>query len=147
MNTTFRTFGLFAALVILVTGCASTPGTRSAANVEPEVRAIERWNLLIEKKAELAYDYMTPGKRSVETRDEYAMKMNNRPVVWKKATLYGEKKCETADSCQITVYLDLQVPAIGMSGKTPSFSFSQEIWTRGSDGVWYFLGAASSVKK
>ncbi len=147
MHPFLRTFGLFITLAVFAAGCASTTGGRAKLSVAPEVRAIERWNLLIEKKAELAYDYMTPGKRSVETREEYAMKMNNRPVVWEKATLYGEKKCESADSCQITVFLDLQVPAIGMTGKSPSFSFSQEIWTRGSDGVWYFLGTASSVNK
>ncbi|MEO8012313.1 MAG: hypothetical protein ABI650_11760 [Dokdonella sp.] len=146
MNKLFRNIGLFAALTVLVTGCASTPGARGASNVDPEVRAIERWNLLIAKKAELAYDYMTPGRRSVETREEYALKMNNRPVQWEKATLMS-KQCDTPDNCKVTIFLDLQVPAIGMTSKTPSFSFSEEIWTRDAKGGWYFLGPASAVAK
>lgn len=146
MNQFCRTFGLAIALVVLAAGCASTSGKRAVRDVEPDVRALERWNLLIEKKAELAYDYMTPGKRSVETREEYAQKMNNRPIVWKKATLMN-KECASPDSCKVTIFLDLQVPAIGMAGKTPSFSFSEEIWTRDAKRGWYFLGPASAVAK
>lgn len=127
----------------LLSACATTSGGAGARSsgkgVGPEVRAVERWNLLIERKAELAYDYLSPGKRATEKREDYATAMNNRPVRWQKVTLYG-KTCPKEDTCTITLQVDVSVPLMGNAGSAASLGFPEETWIRGTDGVWYYLG-------
>ncbi len=137
-STMFRTMLVLAA-ALLLGACASGGGVRSSAKGAPEVRAIERWNLLIAKQADKAYDYMTPGKRATDPKADYTQRMNNRPVRWDKVTVTG-KDCATEDSCVVSLQLDITVPIGG--SMTPSLSFVRESWIRDADGTWYFLGAA-----
>jgi len=126
----------------LLAACATTSGggggKASVRGVAPEVRAVERWDLLIARKAEVAYDYLTPGKRATETREAYAEAMNNRPIRWQKVSLYS-KKCEREDSCVVALQVDVAVPSGGVGGMAPALGFVEETWIRSEDGVWYFL--------
>ena len=128
-----------------LSACATTSGggagKASAKGVAPEVRAIERWDLLIARKGELAYDYLSPGNRATEARETYAKTMNNRPVHWEKVTLYS-KKCDKEDSCKIALQLDVSIPSGGTGGMAPALGFVEEMWIRADDGAWYFLGSA-----
>ena len=135
---------LLTLLAAVLSACAATGGKSAikAKGVPPEERAIERWNLLIERKAEQAYDYLSPGKRAIEKRDDYAAAMNGRPVRWQKATFLS-KTCAKEDTCTITMQVDVEVPMMGGSGLASSLGFPQETWIRGADGVWYFLGSAA----
>ncbi len=134
---------LVLAAALLLGACAAGGGVRSSSKAPPEVRAVERWNLLIAKQAEKAYDYMTPGKRATDKREDYAQRMNNRPVRWEKVVVTGTE-CSTADSCVVNLQLDITVPIGG--SMVSSLSFLSESWIRDADGSWYFLGAARPVE-
>lgn len=128
---------LLLVLAVVLAGCATMSGGK-VSKAGPEVRAIERWDLLIARDAAKAYDYLTPGTRLTEKRDAYAQKMNSRPIRWEKALLYS-KNCPTADSCRIALQLDINVPLPGV-GNAPSLAFVEENWIRDADGAWYYLG-------
>ena len=132
---------LLIALAGVLAGCATTAGTTSGKTVPPEVRAIERWNHLIARDAEKAYDYMSPGRRATKSRDEYAKEMNNRPVRWEKVALYKHTPCEaTATTCKIVLQVDARAPLPGTAGEAATLAFPQETWIRDKDGQWYYLG-------
>jgi len=124
---------LLGAFALVLGGC----NFGSSASVEK--RAEERWNYLIARQAEKAYDYLTPGVRATQTRENYASAMNNRPVRW-TAAKFNRKECD-ADRCK--VYIDVSysvvVPGSGVMGKPVSSSSTQsETWVHVKNG-WYFL--------
>ena len=121
------------ALVALAAGC----NRDSTADVDK--RAVERWNFLIAHQAEKAYDYLSPGTRETQTRENYAGAMNNRPIKW-TAAKFNRKECD-ADRCK--VYIDVSysvaVPGAGGIGKPIETTSTQsEIWVHVKDD-WYFL--------
>lgn len=100
-------------------------------------RVVERWNLLVAHEAEKAYDYLTPGYRATQTRENYALAMNNRPVQWSGAT-FKDKTCD-GDRCKVEVNVSYSVIAPGMAGRpVKSESVQAETWIR-VNGEWYFL--------
>ena len=120
-------------VVALLAGCNKD----SVDNVD--TRAVERWNYLIAHQAEKAYDYLSPGTRDTQTRENYAAAMNNRPVKW-TAAKFNRKECD-ADRC--TVYIDVSysvaMHGVAAAGKPiESTSTQSEIWVHVKDG-WYFL--------
>src|SRR5690606_24177248 len=76
---------------------AGTDASAKTVNKDVERRALERWAFLIERKAEKAYDYLSPGYRQTKSRDEYAKEMNNRPVQWSKVLPYRQV-CDKPDA-------------------------------------------------
>ncbi len=129
------------ALAGVLAGCASTGGTTTAKTVPPEVRAIERWNFLIARQAEKAYDYLSPGTRATKSREDYANEMNHRPVQWEKVALYKNTPCEaSATTCRVALQIDAKAPLPGTAGMAPTLAFPQETWIRDKDGQWYYLG-------
>jgi hypothetical protein len=120
-----------AALLIALAGC----NTNKDPAVDVEKRAVERWNFLIAHQAEKAYDYLSPGTRETQTRENYASAMNSRPVQWSQVK-FNHKECD-ADRCK--VYIDvtysLAMPGAGAVGST---STQSETWVRVKD-EWYFL--------
>jgi hypothetical protein len=139
---------LFAAL--LGTGCASqssrpdadagTDSTGKATHSDVERRALERWALLIEHKAEKAYDYLSPGYRQTKSRDEYAKDMNNRPVRWSKVMPYRQA-CDKPDVCELDLQVDFETQMPGMRQSVASVGFVNETWIR-TGGKWYLLPKA-----
>jgi uncharacterized protein YchJ len=108
-----------------------------------EKRSIERWNLLIAHKAEKAYDYLSPGSRSTETRDKYAAEMNNRPVHWQSVT-YVDSKCDDADACTVQLQAAFAVNMSARMGHdVQSVTLVWERWIR-VDGQWYYLQERSA---
>lgn len=100
-------------------------------------RSVERWNLLVAHEAEKAYDYLTPGYRATQTRENYAAAMNNRPVQWTGAT-FKDKTCD-GDRCKVEVNIRYSLAMPGAtSRKTESESVQAETWIR-VNGEWYFL--------
>ncbi|MGH8171932.1 MAG: hypothetical protein ACREPX_02215 [Rhodanobacteraceae bacterium] len=104
-----------------------------------EKRAQDRWNLLIAHQAEKAYDYLTPGTRETQTRENYAASMNSRPVKW-TAAKFNRKECD-ADRCKVYIDVSYSVvaPGAGAMGKPlESVSTQSETWVY-VDNEWYFL--------
>ena len=90
----------------ILAGCAGF-GTISASDPaekkEAEVRRLakERWDALIAKRMDLAYEYMSPASRKVTTLEQYRGRVN--PGMYRSARV-DEVKCE-AEICKVTVYL------------------------------------------
>lgn len=100
-------------------------------------RAVERWNFLIAHQAEKAYDYLTPGFRATQTRENYSAAMNARPVQW-KSVKFQRKECD-GDRCNVFLDVDYSVMMPGMVSRATQMSSTQnETWIR-VDGDWYFL--------
>jgi hypothetical protein len=122
-------------LALLLAAC--NPGSKDGT-ADVEKRAIERWNYLIAHQADKAYDYLSPGTRETQTRENYAAAMNNRPVKW-KSVKFNRKECD-ADRCK--VYIDVSysvtMPGAGIGKPIEASSTQSEIWVRVDDG-WYFL--------
>lgn len=98
-------------------------------------RSVERWNYLIAHQAEKAYDYLTPGFRQTQTRENYAAAMNSRPVQW-KAVKFNKKECET-DRCKVTVDVTYSV-TLGGGAVAETTSSRLETWLL-VDGEWFML--------
>jgi hypothetical protein len=123
------------AFALLLAGC-NFGGDKT---VGVEKRAEDRWNFLIAHQAEKAYDYLTPGTREIQTRENYAASMNSRPVRW-TAVKFNRKECD-ADRCK--VYIDVSysliAPGTGAMGKPmESTSTQSETWVY-IDNEWFFL--------
>jgi hypothetical protein len=119
----------------------ATPATATAlASEDPNtslpLRSALRWNLIIEGKPELAYDYLSPGYKSTRERDDYANRIRNRPVKWTKIA-YVDHDCGSEDACSVKLNIDfkLNMPQVG---EVESTDVLIEQWVK-SDGQWYFL--------
>ena len=135
MTTNRLRFAALGAFALFLAGC-NFSGDKAA---DVEKRAVDRWNLLIAHQAEKAYDYLTPGTRETQSRENYAAGMNNRPVKWKQAK-FNRKECD-ADRCK--VYIDVSYPVVapgtGAMGKPmESTSTQSETWVY-VENEWYFL--------
>jgi hypothetical protein len=136
--------------VSLLAACATSSGPASgnatkagpggvALNASPEERSIARWTLLINRNFAEAWEFQTPGARSVTGRDDYVTTMSARPVNW-LGVRFIEKRCETEDSCLVSLELQFQA-ALGRGiGVVTAPSFIAERWLR-LDGAWYYAPA------
>ena len=135
MTTNRLRFAAFGAFALFLVGC-NFSGDKAA---DVEKRAVDRWNLLIAHQAEKAYDYLTPGTRETQSRENYAAGMNNRPVKWKQAK-FNRKECD-ADRCKVYIDVSYSVvaPGTGAMGKPmESTSTQSETWVY-VENEWYFL--------
>ena len=113
-------------------------GSGPANDSALEKRSVERWNLLIAHKADKAYDYLSPGTRSTETREKYAADMNNRPVHWQSVT-YVDRKCDDPDACTLQMQATYSVNMSARMGQdVQSATLVWERWIR-VNGQWYYL--------
>lgn len=134
MSTEIRILASLAlsACVLTVSGCADKSNPDMV-----DKRSVERWNFLIAHEAEKAYDYLTPGYRATQTRENYAASMNNRPVQWTGVT-FKDKTCD-GDRCKVEVNIRYSIAMPGAPGrKTESESVQSETWIR-VNGEWYFI--------
>ena len=133
-------------LPLALAACGGGAAVKAPANdTALEKRSVERWDLLIAHKAEKAYDYLTPGTRTTETREKYAADMNNRPVHWQSVT-YIDRKCDDPDACTLQLQAAFSVNMSARMGKdVQSVTLLWERWIR-VNGQWYYLPErASSV--
>ena len=120
-----------AALLLVVAGCADNA---NPDNVDR--RSVERWNYLIAHQAEKAYDYLTPGFRATQTRENYASAMNSRPIQW-KSVKFNHKECD-ADRCKVAVDVKYEIKMPGVIALTGASNTQSETWIL-IKGEWYFL--------
>ncbi len=127
-----------AAVAALVVGCASG-GVRGGSSPDAiDALSVQRWEFLIARQADKAYDLLSPGYRSTRTREAYAAAMNSRPINWKKVT-FVKKECE-AERCEVFLLVDhtIRLPGIGIAKPQEAFAPLRETWIR-SAGRWYYL--------
>lgn len=120
-----------AALLLVLAGCADKA---SPDNVDR--RSVERWNFLIAHQAEKAYDYLSPGFRSTQPRENYAASMNSRPVQW-KSVQFNHKQCD-ADRCKVAVDVTYSILMPGVTKPSATVSTQSETWIL-VDGNWFFI--------
>ena len=129
---------LFLPLALAACGGGGSVKAPPANDSVLEKRSVERWNLLIAHKAEKAYDYLSPGTRSTETREKYASDMNNRPVHWQSVT-YVDRKCDDPDACTLQLQASFSVNMSARMGQdVQSATLVWERWIR-VGGQWYYL--------
>lgn len=141
-------FALAALAALALAACQAGGGARSVAagrHAPPEVRAIERWKLLIAGDTAAAYEYLSPGVRSTKPQNVYAAEMSARPIRWESVELHEQEPvCETEDACivkvLVTYSMDVPLPNVG---RVMSPSVQEEKWIA-LDGVWYHVPAAFS---
>ena len=148
MNYMLRTLVIAAALVL--SACSTTKTTSSVsgeqvgeATVPTQAqgekigqRAVKRWENIINKKFDEAYDMLSPGYRQTHDRKQYAEVIGNRPVRWTKAT-YAGHTCESAEVCVIRVTIEFNV-LMPSAGVVKSENIVEEKWLR-VDNEWFFF--------
>lgn len=102
-----------------------------------EHRVIERWALLIAKRPQDAYDYLSPGYRQAHPREAYQKDMQDRAVKWYRV-LYSGAECETEDNCKVGTMVYFKIRMSAGTGLTDQFGFAHERWLKIA-GVWYLL--------
>lgn len=126
----------FGALLALLTLASCMTAVKDQDSSVIRTRAVERWDLLIARKAEKAWDYLSPGYRETKPRDTYAQEMNARGIGWSKVR-FGSQECE-ADVCKVRLSVDYTVNLGGPAGKVGSMGLVVEIWVK-ARGQWYYL--------
>lgn len=108
--------------------CASGGGTPGASPEEVVLkRAGERWQYLIDGQPERAWDYLSKGVQSTESRDAYARGMKERPVHW-LAVEPLEAECEAA-RCDVRIKLEYEITIPGGgAGPTRAPAWIYERW-------------------
>lgn len=72
-----------------------------------EERVQARWQHIIERDFEAAWEYYAPGYRETNPRSAFVDDMAGRPVIYKNASVQGAD-CE-GDRCQVRVRVTYQV--------------------------------------
>jgi hypothetical protein len=125
---------------------ASDAAATGSAPTQIPPRAIARWEHLIARRADLAWDYLSPGYRETHPRDEYAKAMNERPVQWYQVSVYepgeGEPpalECANPRSCTLMLKVDFKVRStlVGV-GTLDSWNVVKEHWVNVRD-QWYVV--------
>jgi hypothetical protein len=119
----------------------TTDGMKLDAKRDPKAelkqRVIERWALLIGRRGEDAFGYLTPGHQKTHDKVKYGSEMAGRPVRWFRAT-FDKAECASEDSCEVSVLVDFRIRMSAGMGVTESFAYVKERWIA-VDGVWYHL--------
>ncbi|MGY6555346.1 MAG: hypothetical protein ACXIUM_12595, partial [Wenzhouxiangella sp.] len=122
---------LLLALAVLLTGCGMSP-----APEEPlEDRVLARWNHMIERDFEAAWELYSPGFRAAMTQRDFARDMERRPVRWLAVEWVGAE-CEE-DVCDVTV--NVTTRAVGAPGVLATLQVPRDLnerWLR-IDGQWW----------
>jgi hypothetical protein len=110
------------------------------AEEQVKARAVKRWDLLIDRRFEEAYDLLSPGYREVQTKEVYVKTMKDRPVQW-TSVLFQKATCEP-DVCavEIQVNAQFQMPVMRI-GTVDALNVVTENWIL-SDGEWYLVPKA-----
>jgi hypothetical protein len=153
IQATLRQFAPVLALGLLLAGCASDSTRpdqtsqdqedKSGKNMVVEKRALERWDFLVNRQAEKAYDYLTPGFRATKSREAYAAEMNNRPVQWAKVYPYNQS-CDKPDVCILNLQVDANTDVPGVRERVQAIGFVEETWIQ-TRGKWYYLPDTKSA--
>lgn len=103
-------------------------------------RALRRWDLLIERRFEEAYDLLSPGYRQTLSKEAYVKTMKDRPVQWTRV-IFNKATCEPGVCVvEIQVNAQFQMPVMRV-GTVDALNMVSENWIL-SDGEWYLVPQA-----
>ena len=118
-------------------GCGSLGSAQTAESTEQSAdavsrlvvgRAQQRWNALLQQDMNVAYQFISPGGRSLMTVEQYRPRV--RTGYWRGAKV--EKATCGAETCEVTVLLDLIVEGVKFSNPI------KETWILDA-GKWWFV--------
>lgn len=126
---------LYVLLVIFgLVGCAGT-GVKPDKNADSQgvvaKKAQSRWDALIKGDLAAAYEYLSPGYRSVTSLELYKAKI--RTGLWKKVKV-DSVACEK-DRCDVVLIVEYSYPKYGMESISSRLN---EVWLQ-EDGDWWFV--------
>jgi predicted small lipoprotein YifL len=123
---------LVLALTVSLAGCGGTfikPDSATDRQETVEKRAQSRWDALIKGDLAVAYEYLSPGTRSMIPLDVYRNKI--RLGLWKKANVESVS-CEV-DRCEVNMLIESSYRDIKAVE-----SRLKEIWLL-DDGNWWYV--------
>ncbi len=136
-------------LAALLAGCAASRPAETAptgAEAAPaatvteaiRTRAEARWQALIQRDFARAYTFLSPGKRSAMTVEQYINMPRDSRITWTAANWLGTE-CE-AGRClaRLRISTEYQHPNPG-AGRVPVSAPVEEVWLE-IDGQWYYAG-------
>ena len=126
-----RAVGAAALALVLGLGACATTGPQTPED-EVRARATARWNALIAKDRERAYQYLAPTVRANLSFERFREAHDDTLA---KAVRVREIECESA-TCTVRVALDAESFIPGTRG-TMLTTVHQETWVR-QDGQWWF---------
>jgi hypothetical protein len=141
---------LVAACALMLAACAGQ-ATRPAAESRPAAskaapedqakqRALKRWDLLIERRFDEAYQLLSPGYRQTMPQESYVKTMKDRPVQWTRV-LFHKATCEVeVCTVEIQVNAQFQMPVMRV-GTVDAINMVSENWIL-SSGEWYLVPQA-----
>lgn len=142
---------LVAACALALAACAGQATRPPAADAAPaksqvapeeaaKERALKRWDLLIERRFEEAYELLSPGYRETITKEAYVKTMKDRPVQWTRVLFY-KATCEPeVCTVEIQVNAQFQMPVMRV-GTVDAVNMVSENWIQ-SGGEWYLVPQA-----
>lgn len=137
-----KRLSILALFIPLLAACAAGGGAKPASLSDEDqlkTRPVERWEHLIAKRTDQAWEYLSPGYRSTRDRVDYLKRMSNTPVTWVSAEYYSHNCDESGVFCAVDLKVTFRLTARQMGvGEIESYNFLTERWIR-SDGVWYHV--------
>lgn len=123
-----------AALMMMLSACGGSAPPEAPQSVED--RILMRWQHMVDRDFDQAWEFFTPGFRQLTPRETFVAQMASRPVLWHAAELM-DVECEE-DRCKATLRVTIQ-PVGGPSALRHLHVPSQveETWLL-MDGVWWF---------
>ena len=122
--------GLLVLALLALTACTAPEP------VSVEDRAQARWDHVVAREFEQAYEFFSPGYRETTPLHEYMIDVLSRPIRWVEAEVIGASCLE--DVCRLSVAVTYQ-PATGpghFRQLRPTRTI-EERWIR-IDGVWWY---------
>lgn len=126
---------------LLLAACAGTGGGDRAQSGSPqgvsvEERAQARWELMVERDFNAAWEYYTPGFREVTERADFRAEMSRRPIRWLAASV-RDADCE-AEQCRVRVDVTYQaIAAPAGQSRNRITRLVDETWVRLDDQWWF----------
>lgn len=133
-----------ALLLPLLLACAAGGGTKGTPAVLSDeeqltTRPIERWEHLIARRADQAWEYLSPGYRSTRDRADYISNMTNRPVIWLRAEPHSVDCEDAARFCTVAIKLHFKVRSRQRGvGDIETQTYLTERWIKSGD-TWYHV--------
>mgnify|MGYP001767226925 CR=1 FL=1 len=125
-----------AALALGLGACGTTASTSASAEAGLAARAKARWDLLAAGKLDEAYGYLSPGKRSVVTVEQYRGSI--KPGMWREWKVDGIE-CGEPDLCKVKMLISYTYKDKANASSTLDVTRPLiETWRR-QDGEWWFI--------